>query len=97
VRSTWACDAACLPIDDERLRREALAGLRLPAQVPADGPDQVDVELPPRLDQDAGVEIAGVDQMLRRQEVVRHGPKPGTDGCFRQQIAPLNIIACISN
>ena len=59
-----------VPIDHEVLHIDPLSGLSLPFDIRADGTEQVH---PIRLlagSQELGVEIPGVDEMSRRQQVV---------------------------
>lgn len=55
----------------ERLGREARPALGLPAQVAPHRADQVDGEALARLDQDAGIDVTGIHEVLGREQILR--------------------------
>ena len=65
-----AGDPLGVPVDGEGVHSEALAGLRLPTEVGAGRADQVNPEVTLRLHQQAGTEIARVDDVLRREQAL---------------------------
>ena len=58
-----------VPIDREMLRVKAGSLAGLPVIIEARGPEQIDAVVLPTLDQEFGVQKAGIDDMSRGQEV----------------------------
>ena len=70
VHADGAGNALGIPINDEGVHGKAFTGLRLPPVVGASRADQVNAEVALALHQQPGTEVAGVNDMLRRQKAL---------------------------